>query len=115
MPSSRAARMTRTAISPLLAIRILVSTGVIVAGMSSADASRPAGEPGTPRVWPSGWAVEVVEETGSTNDDLLAAALAGAPNHSVLAARHQTAGRGRLDRRWEAPPGANLLVSLLIR
>jgi BirA family biotin operon repressor/biotin-[acetyl-CoA-carboxylase] ligase len=30
-------------------------------------------------------------------------------------ARHQTAGRGRLDRTWDAPPGANLLVSLLFR
>jgi len=33
----------------------------------------------------------------------------------VLAARHQTAGRGRFDRRWEAPAGTNLLVSLLFR
>ncbi len=63
--------------------------------------------------WPSGWHVRVVAETGSTNADLLAAAAVGAPNRTVLAARHQTAGRGRLDRRWEAPPGANLLVSLL--
>ena len=31
----------------------------------------------------------------------------------MLVADHQTAGRGRLDRRWDAPPGANLLVSLL--
>jgi BirA family biotin operon repressor/biotin-[acetyl-CoA-carboxylase] ligase len=30
-------------------------------------------------------------------------------------ARHQTSGKGRLDRRWEAPPGTNLLVSLLFR
>ena len=30
-------------------------------------------------------------------------------------ARHQTAGRGRLDRQWAATPGANLLVSLLFR
>ncbi|HAP74918.1 MAG TPA: biotin--[acetyl-CoA-carboxylase] ligase, partial [Acidimicrobiaceae bacterium] len=30
-------------------------------------------------------------------------------------ARHQTAGRGRLDRRWDAPPGSNLLVSMLFR
>ncbi|MBI4935223.1 MAG: biotin--[acetyl-CoA-carboxylase] ligase [Actinobacteria bacterium] len=66
-----------------------------------------------PREWPLGWHVRVVDETGSTNADLLAAAAAGAPNRTVLAARHQTAGRGRLDRRWEAPPGANLLVSLL--
>ncbi len=65
--------------------------------------------------WPRGWTVRVVEETGSTNADLLAAAAAGAPDRTVLAALHQTAGRGRLDRRWEAPPGANLLVSLLVR
>lgn len=65
--------------------------------------------------WPVGWQVQVVDETGSTNADLLAAAGAGAPDRSVLAARHQTAGRGRLDRRWDAPPGANLLVSLLFR
>jgi BirA family biotin operon repressor/biotin-[acetyl-CoA-carboxylase] ligase len=61
----------------------------------------------------AGWHVTVVDETGSTNADLLAAAAAGAPNRTVLAARHQTAGRGRLDRRWEAPAGANLLVSML--
>jgi BirA family biotin operon repressor/biotin-[acetyl-CoA-carboxylase] ligase len=67
------------------------------------------------RNWPEGWRVRIVEETGSTNADLLAHATAGAPHRSVLAARHQTAGRGRLDRRWEAPAGANLLVSLLFR
>jgi BirA family transcriptional regulator, biotin operon repressor / biotin---[acetyl-CoA-carboxylase] ligase len=59
--------------------------------------------------------VRVVDETGSTNADLLAAASAGAGDRSVLAARHQTAGRGRLDRRWDAPPGTNLLVSILFR
>jgi BirA family biotin operon repressor/biotin-[acetyl-CoA-carboxylase] ligase len=63
--------------------------------------------------WPPGWHVRVVDETGSTNADLLAGAAAGAPDRSVLAARHQTAGRGRLDRVWVAPPGSNLLVSLL--
>ena len=56
-----------------------------------------------------------IAETGSTNADLLVAAAAGAPDRSVLAADLQTAGRGRLDRRWEAPAGANLLVSLLLR
>jgi BirA family biotin operon repressor/biotin-[acetyl-CoA-carboxylase] ligase len=30
-------------------------------------------------------------------------------------ADHQSAGRGRLDRRWEAPPGASLLTSILFR
>ncbi|MEY2402245.1 MAG: BirA family transcriptional regulator [Ilumatobacteraceae bacterium] len=61
------------------------------------------------------WLITTVDETGSTNADLLTAAAAGAPDRSVLRARHQTAGRGRLDRQWIAPPGANLLVSLLFR
>src|SRR3954454_8327331 len=65
--------------------------------------------------WPHGWSVTWVAETGSTNADLVAAAMADAPDRTVLAADHQTAGRGRLDRRWDAPPGANLLVSMLIR
>ncbi len=59
------------------------------------------------------WQITIVDETGSTNADLAAAAASGAANRSVLMARHQTSGKGRLDRRWEAPPGTNLLVSLL--
>jgi len=70
------------------------------------------GDPLPVRSWPVGWTVEYVEVTGSTNDDLLADALAR-PDRSVRATGHQTAGRGRLDRRWDAPPGANLLVSIL--
>jgi BirA family biotin operon repressor/biotin-[acetyl-CoA-carboxylase] ligase len=65
--------------------------------------------------WPPGWFVHHVSETGSTNTDLLRMAAEGAPDHTVVYADHQTAGRGRLDRRWEAPPGANLLVSMLFR
>ncbi len=53
--------------------------------------------------------------TGSTNTDLLAAAAAGAPDRTVLYTDHQSAGRGRLDRTWTAPPGTNLLVSILFR
>lgn len=65
--------------------------------------------------WPDGWQVRHVTETGSTNDDLVAAVRSGAAgDRTVLAADHQTAGRGRLDRRWDAPPGANLLVSIVI-
>jgi BirA family biotin operon repressor/biotin-[acetyl-CoA-carboxylase] ligase len=56
-----------------------------------------------------------VSVTGSTNADVLAKARAGEPAGLVLVAAHQTAGRGRLDRRWEAPAGTNLLVSLLFR
>ena len=64
------------------------------------------------RSWPTGWTVEHVDETGSTNSDLLESADRRV-DRSVLVADHQRAGRGRLDRRWEAPPGENLLVSVL--
>jgi BirA family transcriptional regulator, biotin operon repressor / biotin---[acetyl-CoA-carboxylase] ligase len=59
--------------------------------------------------------VEWVAETGSTNADALDRAREGEPDGLVIAADHQRTGRGRLERRWEAPPGANLLVSLLLR
>ena len=65
--------------------------------------------------WPNGWWVSVVAETGSTNTDLLASAHGGAAHHSVLMAKFQSAGKGRLDRTWVAEPGSNLLVSLLFR
>lgn len=69
----------------------------------------------SPPTWPAGWTVQHVAVTGSTNEDMLAAAAAGAPDRSVLVADHQTAGRGRLDRRWDAPARVNLLVSILFR
>jgi BirA family transcriptional regulator, biotin operon repressor / biotin---[acetyl-CoA-carboxylase] ligase len=36
------------------------------------------------------------------------------PIGSVVVAEHQSAGRGRLDRRWEAPPGTALLASFVL-
>ncbi len=59
--------------------------------------------------------VRVVAETGSTNADLLAAAGAGTGEGTVLVAEAQTAGRGRLDRRWASPPRAGLTLSVLLR
>lgn len=59
--------------------------------------------------------VRAVAETGSTNDDLMALARAGAPEGVVLVADHQRAGRGRLGRTWTAPPGSSLLLSVLLR
>ena len=58
--------------------------------------------------------VEWIAETTSTNADLAARARTGA-EEQVLVADHQTAGRGRLARRWASPPGAGLLVSVLLR
>jgi len=54
-------------------------------------------------------------ELDSTNRYLLDEARAGAPQGLVVVADHQTAGRGRLGRTWVAPPGASLLVSVLLR
>ncbi len=56
-----------------------------------------------------------VAQTGSTNDDALLLARDGEPAGLVLVADHQTAGRGRLGRAWEAPPGSSLLCSVLLR
>jgi BirA family transcriptional regulator, biotin operon repressor / biotin---[acetyl-CoA-carboxylase] ligase len=38
----------------------------------------------------------------------------GMPVGSIVVADHQTAGRGRLERRWESPPGTALLVSFVL-
>jgi BirA family transcriptional regulator, biotin operon repressor / biotin---[acetyl-CoA-carboxylase] ligase len=61
------------------------------------------------------WQVQRFEEIDSTNTYLRERAREGAPEGLVAVADHQTAGRGRLDRRWESPPGSNLLVSVLLR
>jgi BirA family biotin operon repressor/biotin-[acetyl-CoA-carboxylase] ligase len=59
--------------------------------------------------------VRAVAETGSSNADLIAAAGAGAAEGTVLVAEAQTAGRGRLGRRWASPPRAGLTFSVLLR
>jgi BirA family biotin operon repressor/biotin-[acetyl-CoA-carboxylase] ligase len=59
--------------------------------------------------------VRVVEETGSTNADLLAKARAGAGEGLVLVAEAQTSGRGRMGRRWISPPRRALTFSVLLR
>ena len=59
--------------------------------------------------------VRWVAETGSTNADAMELARQGEREGIVLVADHQTAGRGRAARTWTAPPGAGLLLSLLLR
>lgn len=66
---------------------------------------------GRTRFGPLRW-VEVID---STNRRLLEEARRGAPEGVVLVADHQTAGRGRLGRRWVEPPGSSLLCSVLLR
>src|SRR6201995_3873485 len=57
--------------------------------------------------------LNVVDETGSTNADLLARAEAGvAIDGSVLLAEYQSAGRGRHGRQWSAPPRTQVALSV---
>jgi len=58
--------------------------------------------------------IETVPETGSTNDDLIARAVAGAAEGLWLRAEVQTGGKGRQGRAWMSPPG-NLYASTLVR
>lgn len=55
------------------------------------------------------------EVTESTNTTALAMAAAGAPEWTLVAAGHQTAGRGREGRAWVDRPGAALMCSLVLR
>ncbi|MFM7616278.1 MAG: biotin--[acetyl-CoA-carboxylase] ligase [Actinomycetes bacterium] len=59
--------------------------------------------------------VRHLAEVDSTNRYALDAARAGEASGLVVVADHQTAGRGRLGRTWEAPAGASLLMSVLLR
>jgi BirA family biotin operon repressor/biotin-[acetyl-CoA-carboxylase] ligase len=56
----------------------------------------------------------VLEETGSTNDDLKERARASSPEWTVVLARRQRSGRGRLGKPWASPEG-NLFLSVLLR
>jgi BirA family biotin operon repressor/biotin-[acetyl-CoA-carboxylase] ligase len=56
-----------------------------------------------------------VVRTSSTQDAVRDAALRGAAPGYCVVADEQTAGRGRLGRRWVSPPGTSLLASVLLR
>jgi BirA family biotin operon repressor/biotin-[acetyl-CoA-carboxylase] ligase len=60
--------------------------------------------------------LDVVEETGSTNGDLIARAAAGENiDGAVLLAEYQTSGRGRHGRSWNAPPRSQIALSVGVR
>ncbi|MFC4243494.1 biotin--[acetyl-CoA-carboxylase] ligase [Gryllotalpicola reticulitermitis] len=60
----------------------------------------------------------VAARVASTNTELLEQASADPaawPHLAVLVADEQTAGKGRLGRQWQAPPGTSLAMSVLLR
>lgn len=61
------------------------------------------------------WRVSVVDLTASTQDDLAEKVAAGnGKNGDVIVTNYQSAGRGRLDRTFHAPPSTALLFSLYL-
>ncbi|NKQ59329.1 biotin--[acetyl-CoA-carboxylase] ligase [Amycolatopsis sp. K13G38] len=59
--------------------------------------------------------IDVVPTTGSTNADLLRAAVEGAADRTVLIAEEQTAGVGRRARAWASPKESGIYLSVLLR
>jgi BirA family biotin operon repressor/biotin-[acetyl-CoA-carboxylase] ligase len=54
-------------------------------------------------------------QVGSTNEEARRLAREGAPEGTLVLTEYQESGRGRLDRRWVAPPASSLLLSLVFR
>lgn len=93
----------RTVMSDLTASRTLPSWRIDAAALHAALAG-PA----------RGWAIELVDETGSTNADLVHACRMADWSDAVTArlAYRQTAGRGRLGRPWQGQAGLTFSVAL---
>jgi len=56
-----------------------------------------------------------LESVSSTNDVAWEEAEKGAPEGTVVVAEEQTAGRGRMSRRWHSPPGLGVWMSVVLR
>ncbi|CAN5680010.1 hypothetical protein BH23GEM9_BH23GEM9_13440 [soil metagenome] len=85
---------------------------------------RPAATPAArweghaPAWWQDQWRLPelaIYDVISSTSDYARSRAAAGAPAGTLVIAEQQTAGRGRLGRRWHAPAGTALLLSFLLR
>ncbi len=55
------------------------------------------------------------EEIGSTNDEGFRLGIQGASEGTVLIAESQNAGKGRMQRVWHSPAGANIYTSIILR
>lgn len=55
------------------------------------------------------------EEIGSTNDEAFRLGVKGSPEGTALIAERQSAGKGRMQRMWHSPSGANIYTSVILR
>jgi len=62
-----------------------------------------------------GYPVHYFASTNSTNDMLTDMAARGEPPGALVITDYQSHGKGRMGRRWVAPQGSSLLMSLLFR
>lgn len=62
----------------------------------------------------AGWTIARYESVDSTNAEAKRRALTGAMEKTLVLADTQTAGRGRMARRWESPAGAGLWMTQLL-
>jgi BirA family biotin operon repressor/biotin-[acetyl-CoA-carboxylase] ligase len=62
-----------------------------------------------------GWRVHYLQEANSTQNVAAKLAAAGAEHGTEVIAETQSAGRGRMGRRWHSPPGANLYTTVILR
>lgn len=81
--------------------------------MPTADTNPGSSGRGRPKRFPADSRIRVAN-TGSTNADVMAWVASGQPPGAVLVADHQSAGRGRLARTWEASAGDALLTTFLV-
>jgi BirA family transcriptional regulator, biotin operon repressor / biotin---[acetyl-CoA-carboxylase] ligase len=68
------------------------------------------GKPGT-----IGWRIHYLVHATSTQDAAASLAAEGAAEGTVVIAETQSAGRGRMGRRWHSPPGASLYATIILR
>ena len=63
----------------------------------------------------AGKTVHFAKKTDSTNSWIKRLAKEGAEHGTLAVAEFQSAGRGRFDRKWEAPEGSSIMMTLLLR
>ena len=63
----------------------------------------------------AGKTVYFAEKVDSTNSWIKRLSKEGAEHGTLAVAEFQSAGRGRFDRKWEAPEGSSVMMTILLR